>query len=63
MEIPFTLKWRYCHIGFVDAQHNFEITYLNLNYVRCPAGVLQQRKHLRMKMTYLFMTDINNNNK
>ena len=29
--ISFTLKWHYCHVQFVDTQHNFEITYLQLN--------------------------------
>ena len=33
--IPFTLKWHYCHVRLVDTQHNFEITYLHLNYTEC----------------------------
>ena len=33
--ISFTLKWHYCHVQFVDIQHNFEITYLHLNYNGC----------------------------
>ena len=62
MNIPFSLKWHYCHIGFVNIHHNFEFTYLHLNYSGCPVGVSQKSKHLRTKMTDLFMTDINDIN-
>ena len=32
--IPFTLKWHYCHVRFIETQHNFEITYLHLNLLQ-----------------------------
>ena len=61
-DFPFTLKQHYFRIGFVDTQHNFEITYLHLNYARSLIGVFQRCKHLRTKITDVFMIDINDNN-
>lgn len=54
VDIPFRLKWHYCHIGFVDIQHNFEITYFHFNYPGCSVGILPRRKHLWVKTTDLF---------
>ena len=45
MGIPFPLKRHYCHTGFENIQHNFEITYLHLNYTECPVGIFQRQKH------------------
>ena len=58
-EHPFTLKQHYCHIEFVNTQHNFEITYLHFNNAGCPVGVLERSNHLRTKISYLFMSDNN----
>ena len=29
------VEWYHCHVRFADIQHNFEITYLHLNYTGC----------------------------